>query len=459
MLFAYSLRRRLFVIIVLPLLLVSLAAGLWRVAEARATAQDLYDRDLLFIAIAVSRDVALLDGDAISPETGALLSDATGGPVRYHVYAPDGVFVTGYAVPPIPKEKVPETDRPFIQFDGTYKGRSVRVLRMWDVSQIGGWSGTFTITVWQDQAVRQSFVRDVALRSLAVMAALIGAVAFFVWFGVNLGLKPLLDLQEAISRRTPDDLTPIRRKVPVETEGLVGQLNTLIGQIQVTLAAQTAFISDASHQLRNPIAGMRALGESILTAPNLETAKERARNLVDAAEHASNLANSLMTLERIRAHQTGDGFEYIDANELAEAAIAAATPQAKTQGVTLSLHLHDTPLLIWGDPVMLLEAFGNLVNNALTHGGAELSQVTLETALDGKWVRLHVSDNGRGIAPQDFTKVMARFGQTTPGEGSGLGLPISEAVAKQNGGELALNTVDGKLVVTLSLPLAQRPTA
>lgn len=108
---------------------------------------------------------------------------------------------------------------------------------------------------------------------------------------------------------------------------------------------------------------------------------------------------------------------------------------------------------------MLLEAFGNLVNNALTHGGAELSQVTLETALDGKWVRLHVSDNGRGIAPQDFTKVMARFGQTTPGEGSGLGLPISEAVAKQNGGELALNTVDGKLVVTLSLPLAQRPTA
>ena len=97
-----SLRLRLFAIIVAPLILIATGAALWRVNEARDTAQDLYDRNLLVTALALARDVATLDGDYISPETESLLRAAAGGPVRYHVYAPDGVFVTGYATPPVP---------------------------------------------------------------------------------------------------------------------------------------------------------------------------------------------------------------------------------------------------------------------------------------------------------------------------------------------------------------------
>ncbi len=156
--------------------------------------------------------MALLDGDAISRETEVLLSDTEGGPVRYHVYAPDGVFVTGYSHPPIPVGVVPKPDKPFAYFDAKYRGNEVRVLRLWDNSQIDGLSGIFTITVWQDKAVRRLFMRDLALWALGVIVALISTVAIFVWFGVNIGLKPLLDLEDAISQRSPDDLKPIQRK-------------------------------------------------------------------------------------------------------------------------------------------------------------------------------------------------------------------------------------------------------
>ncbi|MFQ6550929.1 ATP-binding protein [Aestuariibius insulae] len=451
-----SLRLRLFLIIVCPLLLVALALGFWRVAQAEATAEELFDRDLLFTAVAVARDVALLDGDAVSRETGALLSDAAGGPIRYHVYAPDGVFVTGYAVPPIPVSGVPETEAPFVLYDGIYKGRDVRVLRLWDVGQIGGLSGTFTITVWQDAAIRQDYVRETAINVIAVMAALIGAVALCVWFGVKLGLKPLLDLEDAISRRSPDDLTPIRRRVPPEADGIVTQLNSLIGQIRTTMTAQTDFISNAAHQLRNPLAGIRALGDSIMTAGSLSAAKARAGDLIEAAGQASDLANRLLTLERMRAGSAGAGFEAVDLAVITVQAAQGFEERAEAAGVTVDIVRPERDCLIDGDPVMLREAIVNLIGNALAHGGPDLTRLSITLDRSGDIVRLMLEDDGRGLEEKDIDRALARFGQAQPGRGSGLGLPIAEAVVAQHGGSLALDTGGPGLRVTLDFPVLER---
>ena len=454
-----SLRFRLFAIILLPLLVISTAVGFWRINEARKTAQDLYDRNLVFTAVAVARDMALLDGDTISPETALILNDAAGGPVRYHVYAPDGVFVTGYAMPPVPIGAGPKADKPFAYFDATYKGNEVRVLRLWDVSQISGLSGIFTITVWQDNEVRQGFVRSLALRTLTVILALIGTTAIVVWFGVHFGLKPLLNLEDAISQRSPEDLTPIRRKVPQETKGIVQQFNRLVGQLQTTFDAQNDFISDASHQLLNPIAGIRALAESILTAGSLEIAKSRTADLVEATRHASDLAIRLLTLERIQAGSPNENVKMVDINNIAASVVEAIQLRAAERKVTLDLETRDTPLMILGDPVMLREAITNLLDNALIHGGTNLTELTLSIATKGNEATILVIDNGVGLDPADIPKVMARFGQADPSEGNGLGLPIAEAVAQRHGGTLKILPQKTGLMVRLTLPLNHRPAA
>ncbi|WP_299694674.1 sensor histidine kinase [uncultured Tateyamaria sp.] len=448
-----SLRLRLFAIILIPLVLISVGVGLWRLGEARETGKDLYDNALLFTALAVSRDVALADGDLISPETEALLADTAGGPVRYHVYAPDGVFVTGFAVPPVPIDNGPELGGPYAFFDATYKGRPVRVLRLKYVTEISGFSGTFTVTVWQDIAVRTAFVTSLALKALAVISVLIVSTALVVWFGVNFGLKPLTDLEDAISSRSSEDLSPIQRRVPVETRGLVNRLNVLFGQVNRAMQAQAAFISDASHQLRNPIAGVRALGESILTAGSLDAAKARASDLVTAAERAGDLAENLMTLERARAG-LGDALNVSDLAQVLRRTVADFEGLAARKGVQLRLTGADARAMVPMDATMVEEAVRNLIDNALLHGGPSLGSITVDLRGDQDW-RISVADDGQGVPEGDFPKILARFGQAQPSSGSGLGLSIAEAVARRHGGALTIDPVGTGFAVSLRLPRAQ----
>ncbi|MGB7317665.1 MAG: sensor histidine kinase N-terminal domain-containing protein, partial [Planktotalea sp.] len=209
-----SLRARLILIILMPLLLISILAGAWQFQQTTNRAQSIFDRGLLSAALAISRDVAISDGDALSPATRRLVNDTSGGELFYHVFAPDGVFVTGYSTPPIlPRNAPDDLTEPFY-YDARYLGEDVRVLRFQDITTVSNVAGVFNITVWQSAKVRSVFVREVASRSFAVIALLVCSVALVVWFGVGLGLRPLLELEKAIARRTSTDLDPIRRHVP-----------------------------------------------------------------------------------------------------------------------------------------------------------------------------------------------------------------------------------------------------
>ena len=205
-----SLRSRLIVIILTPLLFIAAIAGAWQFFNATERAEDIFDRGLLSAALAISRDVAVSDGDALSPSTKALVNNTSGGELFYHVYAPDGVFVTGYATPPVlPKSASEDLTGPYY-YDARYQGRDVRVLRFQDVTTVSDIAGVFNITVWQNAEVRSIFVRDVAARSYVVIALLVICVALVVWFGVGVGLKPLLNLEEAIA----DVLRGVRHPIP-----------------------------------------------------------------------------------------------------------------------------------------------------------------------------------------------------------------------------------------------------
>lgn len=451
-----SLRLRLFLIIVIPLMLLAPVIGGWRIVVARETAEELFDRTLLFTALAVSRDVALLDGDAVQLETQRLLDDAAGGPIRYHVFGPDGALVTGYAVPPLPPTRAMPRDTAFAYYHALYKGEPVRVLRLNDVTTIAGLTGNFTITVWQDLAVRNGFAWQLALRSFVVIVGMIAAVAMLIWFGVRYGLKPLTDLEDAISRRSSEDLSPIQRRVPVETRGIVGRLNTLFGKVSETLEAQAAFISDAAHQLRNPIAGLLALGESIRSAPDIETARSRADDLVAAATHAGRLANKLLTLERVRAESGREKQDVVDLVETVSETVAEFEEEAAASGVSLGFKALRTGIEIRGDGVMLREAVKNLIDNALVHGGPGLSRVDITLSEGRGQALLAFRDDGRGVAASAVPKILSRFGQAQPGPGSGLGLTIAEAVARKHGGSLRVQDPGQGFSVVLNFPTARR---
>lgn len=450
-----SLRARLTLIILPPLLVISLITAAWQFRTTTDRAESIFDRGLLSAALAISRDVALSDGDAISPPTRRLLADTSGGAIFYHVYAPDGVFVTGYSTPPVLPVDTPETPTDPHYYDSTYQGEDVRVLRYRDSTVVSGVAGVFSITVWQNAYVRSNFVRDVLSRSFAVISLLVLSVAVVVWFGVGLGLRPLLDLERAIAKRTPSELEPIRRAVPVEAQGLVNTLNALLDRISRRISSKDEFISNAAHQLRNPVAGVLALAEAVENAPNSEAAQKRSAELLVAARDASDLTNKLLSFERASGTDILRSGQPVELGALVRNVGATFTKQHADHTVDVTYDLPSKDLIATGDVVMLNEALLNLLTNAVIHGGAQMSQIKMDLSQKGSDAVLVIGDNGAGIPANKHIEALSRFSQAGGGPGSGLGLPIANRVMENHDGHLEILQSASGAAIRLTIPLAR----
>jgi two-component system sensor histidine kinase TctE len=434
---ALSLRARLTIVILIPLLLVAALFGGWAYFDAQTRASERFDRSLLSTALAISRDIAVTSGDALSEETRDLLRDTSGGAVFYHVYAPDGVFVTGYATPPVPPSTALTADGQ-TYFEAVYQGQPVRVLRFTQTMAMDGVNGPFTFSVWQNTGLRDGFVQGRTRPVFLIIASMVGALAVIVWFGVRLGLYPLIDLENAIAQRSANDLSAIRRPIPVEVSGIVGRINSLLDELKRTLDVKDVFISDAAHQLRNPIAGVLALAEAVKGAKTPDVLRTRSDDLIEAARETAGLANDLLTLERARAAPRQDALRRFDAILLLQKLADKFGKKANATDVRFLRDVPDRSFELYGDPVLFEQAILNVLNNALTHGGATLSEICLSASTRAETLTVIVRDNGKGIAPADFERALARFSQISPTSGSGLGLPIAQAITEAFGGQLEL---------------------
>ncbi len=451
-----SLRTRLILIILTPLLLISVSAAAWQFYNTTNRAEEIFDRGLLSAALAIARDIAISGGDALSPATRRLISDTSGGELFYHVFAPDGVFVTGYATPPVPPAQTPSELKEPLFYDAVYKGREVRVLRFQDAASVDGISGLYSTTVWQDMQVRNAFIRDVAARAIAVIVLLLLSVGLIVWFGVGRGLRPLLDLQDAIARRTSGELEPIRRPVPEEVRGIVATLNSLLDRVSRRISSKDEFISNAAHQLRNPIAGVLALAEAVESAPSDRETKKRSAELVAAARDATHLTNQLLSFERAKETDLEIGGSVLDMNALLKAVIERFRNQIADRDITVSFKHEDRPLEIWGDDLMLREALLNLLTNSIVHGGPDVTKIDVTALALSNRAVLTFADNGVGIDPDDQLAALGRFSQAGTGPGSGLGLPIAVRVVENHNGELTIEPSESGAVIRISLPLVAR---
>jgi len=168
-----SLRARLTLIILPPILTIAVLAGLWQLNNARQTAEGVFNKSLLAAAVAVANDVAISGGDALSLRTRDILAGTSGGLVFYHVYAPDGVIVAGYATPPVGIDRTGAEATDPTYFAARYLGQDVRGVRLQTQTEIDGLPGLYTTTVWQDSQVRAAFVRDLIMQSLVALASII----------------------------------------------------------------------------------------------------------------------------------------------------------------------------------------------------------------------------------------------------------------------------------------------
>jgi len=451
-----SLRLRLFGLIMLPLVVIAAGAGAVRYTLALELSNRLHDDTLKVVAHAVAREVVLTQGDILADALLDSLVGALGDPIYYHVRTADGRVITGHSdAPSLPPGLELPGGRP-VFYDAAYAGRPVRAVGMREFISDPDFDGWTTVTVWQTVGRRQAVGLQLLTEAAVMLAGVLAAAGVLVWIGIALGLRPLTDLRDAVARRSEHDLQPIRRPVPSEARPLVATINALFAQLQDEFARRDAFIANAAHQLRNPVAAIQAQAEAALAAPDPADRAARLADLAAAAARLSRITRQL--LRHDAAAQTGArAAGLVDLTGIAAEVARRHAPRALESGVDLGLDAPPGPLPVRADPVLLAEAVENLIDNALGYGARPGGHVLVAVAAEGGLARLAVADDGPGIPEAAQAAVFERFVRLAEddGRGCGLGLPIARTIARAFGGELRLVPGGPGCRMELTLPLAR----
>ena len=219
-------------------------------------------------------------------------------------------------------------------------------------------------------------------------------------------------------------------------------INGMLDQIEQLVHGVRDVSNAIAHDLRTPLAELRSrLEELSLTRPDTEETFAQIDGAVADVDRVIRIFNALLRLAEIDTGMRRSGFVQVNASELAKQAVDFYQPAAELKGIAVTFRA-DEPTLVSGDPVLLAQAIGNLIDNALKYspsGGVIAVQV--QSRGEGA-VEISIADNGPGIPDAEKPKVLTRFyrGDASRGTpGVGLGLTLVASVAKVHGGHLELN--------------------
>jgi two-component system sensor histidine kinase QseC len=307
----------------------------------------------------------------------------------------------------------------------------------------GEWSGNrrLHVMVGQNHAVRDELIGKIAMR--LAWPLLIGLPLSALWIGIALsrGMAPLAGVAREIGRRGPDQLeavTPAR--APEEIRPLVESLNGLLARLFRALEGERRFTADAAHELRTPLAGLRAQAQVALRAEDDTQRRHALEQVLAGTGRAAHLIDQLLTLARLDPTR--------QPAQLASAALGTIAGEvcADLGGIAVARDIALTLDVAAGEPPKVACAaewlrilIRNLVDNALRYcsdGGT----VRVEVGADADGVTLSVADDGPGIPAEQRAAVFERFrrlaGQHI--EGSGLGLSIVARIVEIAGARIEL---------------------
>ncbi len=260
-----------------------------------------------------------------------------------------------------------------------------------------------------------------------------------LWLAVRQGLRPLRDLSERMRQRAPDDFSPLGLHLPqAELQPLEQSLEHLLARARDGITRERAFVQDAAHELRTPLAVMTAQAHALAAAPD-DTARQTSRTALESAvQRASHLVHQLMTLARLEG-PAPPAVQAVDLVALTRQVVIAAAPEADRRCIEITLDSPDH-LDLQLDTVAFHSVLDNLLRNALAYGH-EGGRVAVTLKQEGDHLRLAVADDGPGIAEADRARLFDRFhrGATAMDHsGAGLGLAIVKQAAHRIGGRLTI---------------------
>ncbi|MFC4949527.1 sensor histidine kinase [Pseudonocardia sp. GCM10023141] len=263
-------------------------------------------------------------------------------------------------------------------------------------------------------------------------------VALAAWVATRAALRPVDRMRAAAAALPPGERLPVP-PARDELRALAEEINLLLARRDDAVARLERFTGDAAHELRSPVAAIRAQAEVAVAHPDPELVEETLRSVADEAARLSTLLADLMALARADAGQRLPS-QPVDLVAAASAAMVRAEVPG-VDGPVLAL-VAPTPATVAASPSEVGLVLDNLVSNARRHAR---SLVRINVLPAGRWVRLVVEDDGPGIPAADRQRVFDRFLRLNPeaGGGAGLGLALVAALVQGRGGTVTAGATPG----------------
>lgn len=276
-----------------------------------------------------------------------------------------------------------------------------------------------------------------------------------MWLATKSGLKPLNELVEQLRRKGVDSLSPTNITTQyAEVQPLIDQIDTLINDLRRKIGRENAFLHEAAHELRTPIAVIAAQAHVLAKTVNPSAGNEALKALNTAIKRTNHLVEQLLVLAQLEARDryTDSRVEF---SEVCSNTMAMLASISIDKEIELILEI-DEDVSLLADEFSIYVIIKNLVINALQYSNRG-STVWVKGSRDSTHFVVCVQDNGSGIAVDDQSRLFERFfrgsSARTSSQGSGLGLAIVKAAVDSVGGTIFVESSSSGTSFVVRLPI------
>lgn len=296
------------------------------------------------------------------------------------------------------------------------------------------------IMVGELRDARQEIVETMLRGTLVPLTVVVPLLTLVVWLAVRRALRPLRRLGLVVAGRRADRFEPVELKdAPMEIRPLVMALNGLFERIEALLESERRFTADAAHELRTPVAAIRAQAQAALTVQDSTLRRHALQSTLAGCDRATRVIQQLLTLARLEATVALEG-QRCDLTALVreEMVELAGLEQADEHDLQL-----DAPDQAWvmTQPGLMAILVRNLTDNALRYSPmGSVVRVVIES-VDATHVQLVVEDSGPGMTPEQRQRLGERFFRVTGNQasGSGLGWSIVRRISAALGAQVSVD--------------------
>ncbi len=301
-------------------------------------------------------------------------------------------------------------------------------------------SGPWRLYVAEPRLTDAKVIRLIGSGLIVSLLLAFPLVLLPLWIAVRRGMRPLSELAGRVAARDAHDLSPLglapRHE---ELKPLVAAFDSLLAQLRQHVQRERAFVQDAAHELRTPMAAIAAQAHVLAHTPDADERQQAGSALDHALERASHLSRQLLDLAALDDTHPRER-QAVDAAQLVQQALAQAAPQAMALGLDLSLEAPEhLPCRL--DRVAFESVLLNLIDNALRYVPAD-GRIAVSLHEAAGQLTLTVADDGPGIPPAQRERAFERFWRGDTHDdvtGSGLGLSIVRQAASRLGGRVRID--------------------